>query len=43
MVKPAGRTILQLYKPTGGSIKFNGTELNGLKGSSLRAVRRICK
>ena len=22
----AGRTILQLYKPTGGSIKFNGTE-----------------
>ena len=35
----AGRTILQLYKPTGGSIKFNGTELNGLKGSSLRAVR----
>ena len=36
----AGRTILQLYKPTGGSIKFNGTELNGLKGSSLRAVRR---
>lgn len=36
----AGRTILQLYKPTGGSIKFNGTELSGLKGSSLRAVRR---
>ena len=36
----AGRTILQLYKPTGGSIKFNGTELNGLKGNSLRAVRR---
>tara|TARA_B100001142_G_C14296457_1_gene641058 strand:+ start:123 stop:1151 length:1029 start_codon:yes stop_codon:yes gene_type:complete len=36
----AGRTILQLYKPTQGSIKFNGTELNGLKGNSLRAVRR---
>ena len=36
----AGRTILQLYKPTGGSIKFNGTELTGLKGNSLRAVRR---
>ncbi len=36
----AGRTILQLYKPTEGSIKFNGTELNGLKGNSLRAVRR---
>ena len=36
----AGRTILQLYKPTAGSIKFNGTELNGLKGNSLRAVRR---
>jgi len=36
----AGRTILQLYKPTEGSIKFNGTELNGLKGNSLRAIRR---
>jgi oligopeptide transport system ATP-binding protein len=35
-----GRAILQLYRPTGGSVKFQGTELTQLKGESLRKMRR---
>ncbi len=35
-----GRAILQLYKPTAGSVDFGGTELTKLKGNSLRRMRR---
>lgn len=35
-----GRTILQLYEPTGGSVAFNGQELTNLKGNQLRRLRR---
>jgi oligopeptide/dipeptide ABC transporter ATP-binding protein len=35
-----GRSILQLTKPTSGSVKFDGTELTGLSTSEMRKVRR---
>ncbi len=35
-----GRTILQLYRPTAGSVNFEGVELTELKGTSLRRMRR---
>ncbi len=35
-----GRCILQLYKPTGGQIIFDGRELNGLSSRELRMMRR---
>jgi len=35
-----GRCILQLERPTSGSIRFEGVELTGLPQSELRAVRR---
>ena len=35
-----GRAILQLYKPTAGSVNFGGTELTNLKGADLRRMRR---
>jgi peptide/nickel transport system ATP-binding protein/oligopeptide transport system ATP-binding protein len=35
-----GRAILQLLEPTSGSVKFEGTELVGLKGNDLRRMRR---
>jgi len=35
-----GRAILQLYKPTAGSVDFGGTELTKLKGNDLRRMRR---
>ena len=35
-----GRAILQLYKPTAGSVVFDGTELTNLKGGQLRRFRR---
>jgi oligopeptide transport system ATP-binding protein len=35
-----GRAMLQLYKPTAGSVNFEGTELTQLGGSSLRHMRR---
>jgi oligopeptide transport system ATP-binding protein len=35
-----GRTILQLYKPTDGSVIFEGTELVKLKGEQMRQMRR---
>ena len=35
-----GRCILQLYKPTSGSVVFEGQELTELKGSELQGVRR---
>jgi oligopeptide transport system ATP-binding protein len=35
-----GRAILQLYRPTEGSVDFDGTELTALKGNDLRRMRR---
>ena len=36
----AGRTILQLYRPTAGHVYFEGIDLAGLKGEDLRRTRR---
>jgi oligopeptide transport system ATP-binding protein len=35
-----GRAILQLYRPTSGSVKFENTELTTLKGEEMRKMRR---
>jgi oligopeptide transport system ATP-binding protein len=35
-----GRAILQLYKPTAGTVDFDGTDLIKLKGESMRQMRR---
>jgi len=35
-----GRAILQLYRPTSGSVDFDGTNLVKLKGEELRVMRR---
>ncbi|MGQ9491226.1 MAG: ABC transporter ATP-binding protein [Anaerolineae bacterium] len=35
-----GRAILQLYRPTGGQVLFEGQELTALKGEALRRMRR---
>ena len=35
-----GRCILQLYKPTAGSVLFEGQDLTTLKGGQLRRFRR---
>jgi oligopeptide transport system ATP-binding protein len=35
-----GRTILRLYRPTGGQIVFEGEEITTAEGSTLRGVRR---
>lgn len=35
-----GRAILQLYRPTEGTVTFEGTELTTLKGSAMRRIRR---
>lgn len=35
-----GRTILQLYKPTAGSVQFEGVNLVTLKSEELRQTRR---
>ena len=35
-----GRTVLQLYRPTSGSVVFDGTDLTQTKGEELRAMRR---
>jgi peptide/nickel transport system ATP-binding protein len=35
----AGMGILQLLRPTAGSVRFDGTELTGLKGERLRRRR----
>ena len=35
-----GRTILQLYRPTEGSVKFEGQELSTMSGNDLRQMRR---
>jgi oligopeptide transport system ATP-binding protein len=36
----AGRTILQLYKPTAGHVYFEDLDLSALKGEDLRRMRR---
>jgi oligopeptide transport system ATP-binding protein len=35
-----GRAILQLYKPTGGEVIFNGKDLTKLDGTQMRRMRR---
>src|SRR5438874_6233333 len=35
-----GRAILQLYKPTAGEVRFDGTELTKLGGEQMRKMRR---
>jgi oligopeptide transport system ATP-binding protein len=35
-----GRTILQLYRPTKGSVHFEGEDLTSLTGSALRRMRQ---
>ncbi len=35
-----GRAILQLYRPTGGSVLFGDQELTAIKGETLRRQRR---
>jgi peptide/nickel transport system ATP-binding protein/oligopeptide transport system ATP-binding protein len=35
-----GRAILQLHKPTSGSVRFDGRELTTMSNRNLRAVRR---
>jgi len=35
-----GRSVLQLYRPTAGSVLFQGQELTKLKGDKLRRMRR---
>ncbi len=36
----AGRAILQLYRPTGGEVIFQGIDLTKLKGEEMRRMRR---
>ncbi len=36
----AGRTILQLYKPTAGSVVFDGVDLVHIKAEEMRQMRR---
>ncbi len=36
----AGRAILRLYRPTGGRIVFDGTDITRLEGAPLRRMRR---
>jgi oligopeptide transport system ATP-binding protein len=35
-----GRAILQLYRPTSGTVKYKGQELTALKGENLRKMRK---
>jgi oligopeptide transport system ATP-binding protein len=35
-----GRAIIRLYDPTAGKVSFDGTDIAGLKGDPLKAVRR---
>ena len=36
----AGRAILQMYKPTAGSVRYDGTEVAGLEHDAMRPYRR---
>ena len=35
-----GRTVIQLFRPTSGSVHFDGVDLVNLKGEELRKMRR---
>ena len=35
-----GRSIIRLYKPTGGRIEFDGQDLTTMEGTALRRMRR---
>ena len=35
-----GRTLLRLYEPNGGSIRFDGRDVTKMHGSRLRELRR---
>lgn len=35
-----GRAVLQLHRPTSGSVRFEGTDLTQIKGEELRLMRR---
>ena len=35
-----GRAVLQLHRPTSGSVRFDGTDLTKIKGEELRLMRR---
>jgi oligopeptide transport system ATP-binding protein len=35
-----GRAILRLYRPTGGTVRFDGADITKLEGNDLRRVRR---
>jgi oligopeptide transport system ATP-binding protein len=35
-----GRAIVRLYKPTAGSIIFDGADISGVEGAALRRLRR---
>ncbi|GGF77898.1 ABC transporter ATP-binding protein [Paenibacillus albidus] len=36
----AGRTVLRLYEPTAGSVKYNGTDIYKLSPGKMKAYRR---
>jgi oligopeptide transport system ATP-binding protein len=36
----AGRTMIQIYRPTAGKVYLDGVDLTGLKGRDLRRMRR---
>lgn len=36
----AGKALLQLLRPTGGSVRFDGVDLTRLRGTPLRRLRR---
>lgn len=36
----AGRTIMRLYEPTAGQVRYKGQNIYGLKGAKLKALRR---
>ena len=36
----AGRTVLRLLEPTGGTIEFEGQDVTNLQGEDLRKLRR---
>jgi oligopeptide/dipeptide ABC transporter ATP-binding protein len=35
-----GRTIIRLYRPTAGTVTFDGRDITNLEGADLRAIRR---
>ena len=38
-----GKGILQLIRPSAGSVRFDGQELTGMSAAGLRALRRQCQ